>query len=51
MELKILSLQVNLTLQMKILEQEKEIEDLKQQLRLRSQDRGVEDVRDEREPV
>uniref|UniRef100_A0A4X1TUM4 Eukaryotic translation initiation factor 2-alpha kinase 1 n=1 Tax=Sus scrofa TaxID=9823 RepID=A0A4X1TUM4_PIG len=43
---------VNLTLQMKILEQEKEIEDLKQQLRLLSQDRGVEeDVRDEREPV
>lgn len=52
MELKILSLQVNLTLQMKILEQEKEIEDLKQQLRLLSQDRGVEeDVRDKREPV
>lgn len=51
MELKVLSLQVNLTLQMKILEQEKEIEDLKQQLRLLSQDRGVEDVRDEREPV
>ncbi|XP_039735906.1 eukaryotic translation initiation factor 2-alpha kinase 1 isoform X5 [Pteropus medius] len=36
---------VNLTLQMKILEQEKEIEELKKQLSLLSQDRGVkEDV-------
>lgn len=44
MELKIF-LQVNLTLQMKILEQEKEIEELKKQLSLLSQDRGVkEDV-------
>ena len=32
---------VNLTLQMKILEQEKEIEELKKQLSLLSQDRGV----------
>lgn len=43
MELKISSLQVNLTLQMKILEQEKEIEELKKQLSLLSQDRGVKD--------
>uniref|UniRef100_A0A8C3WE73 Eukaryotic translation initiation factor 2-alpha kinase 1 n=1 Tax=Catagonus wagneri TaxID=51154 RepID=A0A8C3WE73_9CETA len=43
---------VNLTLQMKVLEQEKEIEELKQQLRLLSQDRGVtEAVKDERGPV
>ncbi|XP_032315905.1 eukaryotic translation initiation factor 2-alpha kinase 1 isoform X1 [Camelus ferus] len=34
---------VNLTLQMKILEQEKEIEELKQQLSLLSRDRGVRD--------
>ncbi|XP_058425288.1 eukaryotic translation initiation factor 2-alpha kinase 1 isoform X2 [Diceros bicornis minor] len=34
---------VNLTLQMKILEQEKEIEELKKQIRLLSQDRGVKD--------
>ncbi|KAI5257302.1 eukaryotic translation initiation factor 2-alpha kinase 1 [Manis pentadactyla] len=34
---------VNLTLQMKILEQEKEIEELKKQLSLLSQDRGVKD--------
>ncbi|KAM5301955.1 eukaryotic translation initiation factor 2-alpha kinase 1 isoform 2-T2 [Glossophaga mutica] len=34
---------VNLTLQMKILEQEKEIEELKQQLSLLSQDKGVKD--------
>ncbi|XP_012494481.1 PREDICTED: eukaryotic translation initiation factor 2-alpha kinase 1 isoform X1 [Propithecus coquereli] len=34
---------VNLTLQMKIIEQEKEIEELKRQLKLLSQDRGVND--------
>lgn len=34
---------VNLTLQMKILEQEKEIEELKKQLSLLSQDKGVKD--------
>uniref|UniRef100_A0A8C5Z2A0 Eukaryotic translation initiation factor 2-alpha kinase 1 n=1 Tax=Marmota marmota marmota TaxID=9994 RepID=A0A8C5Z2A0_MARMA len=34
---------VNLTLQMKIIEQEKEIEELKKQLSLLSQDRGVKD--------
>ncbi|XP_036280515.1 eukaryotic translation initiation factor 2-alpha kinase 1 isoform X1 [Pipistrellus kuhlii] len=34
---------VNLTLQMKIVEQEKEIEELKKQLRLLSQDKGVKD--------
>lgn len=45
MELKIFFSQVNLTLQMKILEQEKEIEELKKQLSLLSQDRGIkEDV-------
>lgn len=43
MELKIFSLQVNLTLQMKIVEQEKEIEELKKQLSLLSQDKGAKD--------
>ena len=43
-ELKIFSLQVNLTLQMKILEQEKEIEELKKQLSLLSQGKGVKRV-------
>lgn len=35
------SFQVNLTLQMKIIEQEKEIEELKKQLSLLSQDKGL----------
>lgn len=35
------SFQVNLTLQMKIMEQEKEIEELKKQLSLLSQDKGL----------
>ena len=43
MELKMFFLQVNLTLQMKIVEQEKEIEELKKQLSLLSQDRRVKD--------
>lgn len=43
MEVILFSLQVNLTLQMKILEQEKEIEELKKRLSLLSQDRGVKD--------
>lgn len=41
MELKIFSLQVNLNLQMKILEQEKEIEELRKQISLLSRDKGV----------
>lgn len=41
MESKMFSFQVNLTLQMKIIEQEKEIEELKKQLSLLSQDRGL----------
>lgn len=43
MELKMFFLQVNLTLQMKIVEQEKEIEELKKQLSLLSQDRRAKD--------
>lgn len=43
MELKTFFWQVNLTLQMKVLEQEKEIEELKKQLSLLSQDRGAKD--------
>ncbi|KAF6280612.1 eukaryotic translation initiation factor 2 alpha kinase 1 [Rhinolophus ferrumequinum] len=42
---------VNLTLQMKILEQEKEIEELKKQLSLLSQDRGVKDDMTDGVPV
>lgn len=51
MELKISSLQVNLTLQMKILEQEREIEELKKQLSLLSQDKGVDADRTDGVPV
>lgn len=51
-ELKIFSWQVNLTLQMKILEQEKEIEELKKQLSLLSQDKGAkDDMKDGSVPV
>lgn len=51
-ELKILSSQVNLTLQMKIVEQEKEIQELRKQLSLLSQDKGVKgDMRDGGVPV
>lgn len=43
---------MNLTLQMKIVEQEKEIEELKKQLRLLSQDKGVkDDMKDGNVPV
>ncbi|XP_036990705.2 eukaryotic translation initiation factor 2-alpha kinase 1 isoform X2 [Artibeus jamaicensis] len=43
---------VNLTLQMKILEQEKEIEELKKQLSLLSQDQGVkDDMKDSDVPI
>uniref|UniRef100_A0A673V666 Eukaryotic translation initiation factor 2-alpha kinase 1 n=1 Tax=Suricata suricatta TaxID=37032 RepID=A0A673V666_SURSU len=52
MALKIFSLQVNLTLQMKIVEQEKEIEELKKQLRLLSRDKGAkDDMKDGSVPV
>lgn len=51
MELKISSLQADLTLQMKILEQEREIEELKKQLSLLSRDEGLKEDRTDGVPV